>query len=343
MKRKFVLIAALVAALAVVFISCPYPTNGGGESTGGGTNTTGPDEQKPPPSAWDAATGMTTGIVAEGSATFSGGIIDFTHVGSGASDDGALFKVDLPSATLSTGTKTITITYICQVTTGNPNITLKDGKWGNIATANGTDGCNWYPTLTKDVVTTLTLKEAWYANATSTISFQRNGDTNAFKIKIIDVTVENIVWKPTITASTPINGNEYIGNTGIQAADKAKTTFTPIADGFTIAVTDGGYKPINIQTPNAGGTNYYTSEGFTACTTGTDYIITFMASVDTGTGQIRFKEAGASSYSSGSPINTTPTKLTYSWTQGSGNFQFDTGSTPTASVITITGIKITSP
>ena len=35
MKRKFVLIAALVAALAVVFIGCPYPTNGGGESTSG--------------------------------------------------------------------------------------------------------------------------------------------------------------------------------------------------------------------------------------------------------------------------------------------------------------------
>jgi len=52
MKRKFVLIAALVAALAVVFIGCPYPTNGGGESTSGGTNTTpspGPAEPTPTP------------------------------------------------------------------------------------------------------------------------------------------------------------------------------------------------------------------------------------------------------------------------------------------------------
>jgi len=42
MKRKFVLIAALVAALAVVFIGCPYPTNGGGESPSGGTGNTTP-------------------------------------------------------------------------------------------------------------------------------------------------------------------------------------------------------------------------------------------------------------------------------------------------------------
>ena len=40
MKRKFVLIAALVAALAVVFIGCPYPTNGGGESPSGGNGNT---------------------------------------------------------------------------------------------------------------------------------------------------------------------------------------------------------------------------------------------------------------------------------------------------------------
>jgi len=46
MKRKFVLIAALVAALAVVFIGCPYPTNGGGESTSGGTGNI-PNKEEP--------------------------------------------------------------------------------------------------------------------------------------------------------------------------------------------------------------------------------------------------------------------------------------------------------
>jgi hypothetical protein len=151
-----------------------------------------------------------------------------------------------------------------------------------------------------------------------------------------------IVWQPTITASTTINGGEYIGNTGIQAADKANTTFTAIAGGFTIAVSGSGYKPINIQTPNAGGTSYYTSEGFTACTTGTAYTITFMASVDTGTGQIRFKPNGGS-FDGGQSIDTTPKAVTCSWTQASGNLQFDTGSTPVTSVITITGIKVTTP
>ena len=48
MKRKFVLIAALVAALAVVFIGCPYPTNGGGESPSGGSGSV-PEQEKPKP------------------------------------------------------------------------------------------------------------------------------------------------------------------------------------------------------------------------------------------------------------------------------------------------------
>jgi hypothetical protein len=42
MKKNFVLIAALVAALAVVCIGCPYPTNGGGESPSGGSSSTTP-------------------------------------------------------------------------------------------------------------------------------------------------------------------------------------------------------------------------------------------------------------------------------------------------------------
>jgi hypothetical protein len=68
---------------------------------------------------------------------------------------------------------------------------LKNGGWSSIATANGTDGCNWYQTLVKDTVTTLDLKERWYADETEKISFQRNGDSeNAFKIKIISVVME---------------------------------------------------------------------------------------------------------------------------------------------------------
>ena len=58
MKRKFVLIAALVAALAVVFIGCPYPTNGGGESASGGSGST---------SGTGSGTGTGTGSESEGS------------------------------------------------------------------------------------------------------------------------------------------------------------------------------------------------------------------------------------------------------------------------------------
>jgi hypothetical protein len=158
-----------------------------------------------------------------------------------------------------------------------------------------------------------------------------------------------VVWEPTITASTPINTTadpEYIGNTGIQAGDKANTTLGVVAGGFTVGIKAGesGYKPINIQVGTAcGGTDYYNTEGFHAVAN-TDYTITFMASVNTGTGQIRFKANGGS-FDGGHAISTTPTELTFSWKQTAtgGNFQFDTGTTPTTSVITITGIKITTP
>ena len=136
------------------------------------------------PVTWDTVEGMKKGITAQNKGSFTNGIIDFTDT-SGS----ALFTLALPCATAATGTKTIKITYICQVTTGNPDVTLKDGGWGAIATTNGTDGCNWYQTLTVNAVTVLELSEKWYTDATATISFQRNGDTNAFKIKIISVTM----------------------------------------------------------------------------------------------------------------------------------------------------------
>jgi len=136
------------------------------------------------PDAFDLATGMTTGIEGQGSANFADGIIDLTGSGS------ALFILTLPSATSASGTKVIKIKYICRVEAGDPKVTLKNGAWGDIATGNGTDGCNWYPTLTALAETTLELKEAWYTDATAKISFQRNGDTNFFKIKIISITLE---------------------------------------------------------------------------------------------------------------------------------------------------------
>jgi hypothetical protein len=152
-----------------------------------------------------------------------------------------------------------------------------------------------------------------------------------------------VVWEPTITASTTMNGSgEYIGNTGIQrGAGAAELTLTPIEGGFTATVVSGNYKQINIQVGTAaGGTNYYTSDGFVA-ETGTNYKITFKASVSTGTGQFR---AGANNnalnWDGDFALTTTPAEFEYEWTQGSGNFKFDTGNTAVDTAIIITDIKI---
>lgn len=152
------------------------------------------------------------------------------------------------------------------------------------------------------------------------------------------------VWQPTITASTPMNGSgEYIGDTGIQRSSGAsELTLAPIANGFTITIASGTYKQIAIQFPNAGGTNYYTADGATGVTNGKAYTISFNASA-TAAGAIRFAANGGSSFADDQPINTSSSSVSFSWTQSGGNLKFDTGSTATGSVITITGIKITSP
>jgi len=162
--------------------------------------------------------------------------------------------------------------------------------------------------------------------------------------------VGNVVWQPAITASTKMESNgEYIGNFGIQrGANASELTLTPIANGFTAKVASGNYKRIIIQTPNAGGTNYYTDpNGFTACAAGKTYTITFMASVESGTGQIRANANGAPSgsdpWAETKDLTTTPAGFSYTWTQGSGNLMFDTGNTATNGVIKITDIKVTSP
>lgn len=156
-----------------------------------------------------------------------------------------------------------------------------------------------------------------------------------------------VVWQPAITASTPMqNSGEYIGSTGIQrAVGASELTLTPIANGFTMTLVSGTYKPINIQVGTAaGGTNYYTNpDGFNAVT-GTAYTLSFNASVTSGTGQLRIVANGADfSSPQNESLTTTPKAVTFSWTQGSGNLKLDTGSTATGGVITITGIKITTP
>jgi len=155
------------------------------------------------------------------------------------------------------------------------------------------------------------------------------------------------VWKPTITASTGMNGSgEYIGNTGIKRDSNAsEITLAPIDGGFTATVTDGTYKQFCVQVGNeAGGTNFYYTAWVPPCAAGTDYTITFMASVETGTGQVRVgPNNNADNWPKSVSLTTTPVEVTYSWVQGSGNVKLDTGSTATGGKIIITGIKITSP
>jgi len=190
--------------------------------------------------------------------------------------------------------------------------------------------------------------DGWYKEAAFTNQWNFATDTVTGNITLYakwTATTPVVFWQPTFTGLTIDAGGEYVGNTGIQAADKANTTLTVVADGFTFS-SAGQYKPINIQTGTAvGGTEYYFSDGFNAAAD-TSYTISFMASVDstTANGQIRFKANGGS-FDSGTAINSTPKLLTYSWTQTStgGNFQFDSGNTTGGFEITITDIKITSP
>ena len=154
-------------------------------------------------------------------------------------------------------------------------------------------------------------------------------------------------WEPTITSTTDINGSgEYIGQTGIKRDSNAdQIAFGVIDGGFTVIATSGTYKQFCVQVGSgAGGTAYWASDGFTA-SVDTEYTITFMASVASGTGQIRLNANGKSGdpWDKSENLDTTPKAVTFTWTHASGNFHFDTGSTPITSVITITNIVITSP
>jgi hypothetical protein len=162
----------------------------------------------------------------------------------------------------------------------------------------------------------------------------------------------NVVWQPAITASTTMNGGgEYVGDTGIKRdAQSSELTLAAIANGFTVTVVNGPYKPFCIQIPNAGGTKYYTDNGFTACTAGKTYTITFMASVTSGSGQLRAVEnmtegnnGPSGTWPKEQALTVSPIAFSYTWTQSSGNLKFDTGDTANGGVIKITDIKVTSP
>jgi len=158
-----------------------------------------------------------------------------------------------------------------------------------------------------------------------------------------------VVWKPTITATTDIATRpEYIANTGIKRdATDTELVFGVLADGFTVKVLSGTYKQFCVQVgTDAGGSNYYYTAWTPPCAAGTDYTVTFMVS---GSGQLRLNGNGAPSgsdpWAKTVSVTSTPTEVTYSWTQSTtgGNLKFDTGDSAVNTVITITGIKITTP
>jgi len=110
-------------------------------------------------------------------------IIDMS-VGGGS----ALFIID--GITGAAG-KTIKISYVVWVISGSADITLKDGGWSSIKQPNGEGGCNWYPTLNATSAGgTLELPASWYNDPVTKISFQRNGDTKLFQIKITGIVIE---------------------------------------------------------------------------------------------------------------------------------------------------------
>jgi len=183
MKKNLGLIAALVAALmVVVFTGCPYPTNGDVTLEG----------RIVEPEAWKNAKGLTDEISTYGSATLdkATGTIGLTAASSVA------FTVKLPAKTNASGSKKIKIKYIGLLKSGAAaKLTVKkDGTWSTIDNnmPDDTDAANAikYPTFTTGAEATFTIDEKYLPNEATAISFQRNGDDHAFKLKILDVKLE---------------------------------------------------------------------------------------------------------------------------------------------------------
>jgi len=203
-------------------------------------------------------------------------------------------------------------------------------------------------TNTQNVTLPITKKgtltgEVWF----SIYMHAADGAYTISDLTFVPVGAPTIVWEPAISASTTFQGDgEYIGNTGIKRDSGAgEIAFGVIDGGFTVTLTDGQYKQFCVQVgTGVGGTDYYYTAWAPACATGTNYTVTFMASVVSGTGQIRIGPNNNSpDWPKSQDLTTTPTEVTYSWTQGSGNLKFDTGNSAVGTVITITGIKVTTP
>jgi ABC-type oligopeptide transport system substrate-binding subunit len=184
MKKNFVLIAALIAALTVAFVSC------GDDGVVSGTG-----EKTPAVALFGIVDGMTKGIEVQtnlnmGSFDDVNGIIDLTPTAAGQWDGGVLFKfTDLKKAEEDS---TITITYVCDLVTGSPaKLTLKDATsgWDNLGAPNS-GASSWYIDLKVQEEATIVVKGSWYADPKTGIGFQRGDDRVGFRLKILSVKVE---------------------------------------------------------------------------------------------------------------------------------------------------------
>jgi hypothetical protein len=192
MKGKItIVLLSLVLVFGMIAASCddgafpedPYKND---------TKNSVTDLPKPLPNLWADTAGMTTGITPANKAKFEGGIVDLTDT-----SDSALFTVAAPTAT---ATSTITITYICKVKAGDPKVIIKNKNWGNATGA----ADNLFPTLEVNKIATLVVKGAGWPstgnaganNPATDISFQRNGDSNQFMIKITKVDVVTPTSEP---------------------------------------------------------------------------------------------------------------------------------------------------
>jgi len=137
---------------------------------------------------FEDAVGLTAGLSAENKGTFTGGIFTLGNALGGSSG----IKIDLTTAigtgtkTSATGSKKLTITYVCKVEEPAAKLTVKDdGTWGG----NDVD----YADLTVGAIATLEYDETEFVDNSTVIFLQTNDYENTtakFYVKITDIKLE---------------------------------------------------------------------------------------------------------------------------------------------------------
>jgi len=121
-------------------------------------------------------------------ATIIDGVIDLTDT-SGSSIIG--IAVPDGKATSATGSKKIKIEYIAELTSGTCQFNVKDGNTtGSANWSTSPPGGGLFPTLKNKIVDTIEIDESRFSDKCTWLWFQKNTDTDVFKIKIISLKLE---------------------------------------------------------------------------------------------------------------------------------------------------------